>query len=157
MSTVSDFVAPVVPPVLAGMFAFALGAKLRDWPAIVEWFQQLGIPRPREAAIAGLASEAAVVIVLVALPVYGLIFAVVCLVAATALLVRGDKVNAPCACFGRASGATSTWAIARNIGFVGVAVFSLIFANAPPPPLELSASFVAIGPIILLIQSLTEQ
>lgn len=155
MPPVFEHAAMWVPPALAALFAFALGAKIRDWPGIAEWFQHLGLPKARELALAGLASEALLVALLVLVPSLGLVVSVVWLVVATALLFRGQRVNAPCACFGRST-TSNKWPILRNIGLIGTAGFALASAEVLPAPLDLSASVAALGPATLLVRSIQQ-
>lgn len=67
----SEGVALFVPSVLAAMFAFAVGAKARNWPDLADWFRQLRLPGAPQAAVLGLASEGVLIVALVAFPALG--------------------------------------------------------------------------------------
>lgn len=151
----SESVVALVAPAMAAMFAFALGAKIRDWPDLADWFEQLRVPYAARAAVVGLASEGVLIAALLAVPPTGLRLTIVWLVAATALLLQARRVGAPCACFGRSTG--RSWpAMARNVGLAGLALLSLGSIEAQTLPIETGVSIAILGPGALLVRSIIE-
>ena len=102
MPPVSDL-ASLTPAALAALFGYALGAKVRDWPSTVAWLEAIEVPRPRDAALTGLASEGLLILLLVTAPRVGSAGAIGWLIIATALLVRSRRANVGCGCLGAAS------------------------------------------------------
>jgi len=154
MQATFEIMVGLIPPLLAGIFAFALGAKLRDWPDLVDWLQQLGLPGPRASAIVGLTSEAAVSISLVVTPGVGLMLATLWLTGASLLLIRARTVNAPCACFGRSNQAASP--LARNAFLLAAALVGFATVNPAVVTLDVRAAVALLGPGALAVQSVRE-
>jgi hypothetical protein len=148
-------IASFVPPALAAMFAFALGAKLREWPDLADWFRQLRVPGAPQAAVLGLASEGVLIVALVAFPALGLRLTIIWLGVAIILLVQARRVNAPCACFGRSTG--HVWpAMLRNLMLVGLAGLAIGPIDSGALPIEVGSSIATLGPAALLAQSIVD-
>ncbi len=144
-----------IPSALAAMFAFALGAKARDWPDLADWFLQLRLPAAPQAAVLGLASEGVLIVALVAFPAVGLRLTIIWLTAAIILLVQAHRMNVPCACFGRSTG--HVWpAMLRNLTLVVLAGIAIGPIDAGALSVDVGSSIATLGPAALLAQSIAD-
>lgn len=145
-------VAIYTPPVIAAVLAFALGAKIRDWPGTVEWLERLRMPRPGGLAVVGLTSEAILILALIVAPPIGLSLTALWLATATSLLLRARRLNVDCGCFGDSS-AGRRFPIARNALLMVASVSAAAQIGTGWLPAEVSGSLMLLGPGALLIQS----
>lgn len=126
----------VAAVVVAGLFAMAAAAKLRDLRATAADFDRLGVPNPDVFARLVPLAEGAVTILLLIVPAAGGLAALVTLAFFTTFLVGRLRagVVAPCACFGAASKAPlSGIEIARNAGLMVLSALALA-ADRPVRP-----------------------
>jgi uncharacterized membrane protein YphA (DoxX/SURF4 family) len=129
--------------VLAALFSTASIAKLRDLPATLTQFTDLGLPRPGVFARIVPLAELALVTLLLVVPAVGAIFAMVTLAFFTTFLIGRLRagVTAPCACFGATVSSPLSWVdIVRNLMLMALAGLALM-ATRPiaPPPIDLLA------------------
>ena len=135
--------------VLAALFATASIAKLRDLPATLKQFTELGLPRPGVFTRIVPLAELALVTLLLVVPAVGAIFALVTLAFFTTFLVGRVRagITAPCACFGATvSTPLSRVDIVRNLMLMALAGLVLM-ATRPiaPAPLDLLAIGIVIA------------
>lgn len=156
MPPVSD-VASLIPAALAALFGYALTAKVRDWPSTVVWLEAIRIPRPREVAVAGVASEGLLILQLVVVPRFGAAATVGWLAVATVLLVRSRHANVECGCLGLATDARrSRRPIARNLALIGLATTVWLLPGLAFPAAQHLAAIALLGPAVALLAAMRE-
>ncbi len=143
-------VATVIAVMLAGTFAWAALAKLRNQRSTTKGFATLGLPQAKRLAVVVPLTELLIGAALLALPAAGALASVVLLVAFTMVLVRAQRASVNeirCGCFGAADTEPVTWVTyIRNagLGFAAVGVFAI----QPPSLLN-----VSVGPLLAVTTS----
>jgi uncharacterized membrane protein YphA (DoxX/SURF4 family) len=133
---------------LAGVFAFAGAAKLRDRRGTTQSFRALGLPPGLAKAVP--AVELLLAVGLVVLPGWSAAVALAVLAAFTTVLARAvrDGVAAPCNCFGSTgSSPVSVVEIVRNLLLAVVAGVALT-TTGPRQPSIAAVGLVALAAVL---------
>lgn len=149
--------------VLAVVFAWAAVAKVRARTTTVTSFRGLGMPAPDALAVAVPMVEVALAIGLAVRPGVAAWWALVLLVAFTAVIGRAIArgVEVGCACFGSsAERPVSTMEVVRNAGLAALAVVATgAHGDAfwpPLPALVIVTVVVALGRVALAMAELRQ-